>query len=185
MPRNSPDTALLRILIESDLVTQAKAAELLGCSLSCIERTCKRIGLSTQRTGPRAGDQHTNWKGGRKMVGRYWYVWSPEHPNCTQDGYVAEHRLVQENKIGRYLLRSEVVHHIDGSPENNAAENLQHFATNAEHLQHELTGQTPQHTPIGLAKMAEACRQSNIRRTGSKRGGSARTQTIARSPAKP
>lgn len=185
MPRNSVDPVLLRILIESDLVTQAKAAELLGCSLSCIERTCKRLGLTTQRTGPRSGDKHTNWKGGRKMVGRYWYVWEPEHPNCTKDGYVAEHRLVQEKKIGRYLQRSEVVHHIDGDPENNAPANLQHFATNAEHLRHELSGQVPNWTPEGRAKTVEGVRQSNKRRAGSKRGGSKHTQTTDHSQATP
>ena len=185
MPRNSVDPDRLRRLIEIDQATQAQCASLLGCSLSCIERTCKRLGLKTQRTGPRSGDKHTNWKGGRTMVGRYWYVWLPEHPNCTKSGYVAEHRLVQERKLGRHLLRSEVVHHIDGNPENNAPENLQHFATNAEHLQHELSGQVPNWTPEGRAKTIEGVRQSNRRRAGSKRGGSSHTQTSVRPPAKP
>ena len=185
MPRPSVDPARLRQLIEVDLLTQAQAALLLGCSLSCVERTCRRLGLQTQRTGPRSGDKHTNWKGGRKMVGRYWYVWQPEHPHCTRQGYVAEHRLVQEQKIGRYLLPNEVVHHIDGQSTNNAPENLQHFATNAEHLRHELSGQVPNWTPEGRARTIEGVRQSNTRRAGSTRDVSARTQTTGRSPAKP
>ncbi len=185
MPRQSPDVEALRRLIEVDLRTQAQAAHALGCSLSCIERTCKRLGLKTQRTGPRSGPLHTGWKGGRKLVGGYWYCWTPEHPNCTKEGYVAEHRLVQEAKIGRLLLRTEVVHHIDGNRTNNAPENLQHFATNAEHLQHELTGQVPQWTPEGRAKTIEGVRQSNRRRAGSKRGGSERTQTTGHSQATP
>lgn len=185
MPRKSVDPVQLRKLIETAQATQAKAAELLGCSLSCIERSCKRLGLKTQRTGPRSGDLHMNWKGGRYLVGRYWYVWSPDHPNCTKAGYVAEHRLVQEAKIGRLLLPSEVVHHIDGNPQNNAPENLQHFATNAAHLRHELSGQVPNWTPEGRAKTIEGVRQGNIRRAGSKRGGSTRTRTNDRPPAKP
>lgn len=185
MPRNSPDAEAVRHLIEVDRLTQAKAAEVLGCSLSCIERTCKRLGLNTQRTGPRSGSLHTGWKGGRKLVGGYWYCWAPEHPHRTKAGYVAEHRLVQEKKIGRLLLRSEVVHHIDGNRVNNEPENLQHFATNAEHLQHELTGQVPNWTPEGRAKTIEGVRQSNTRRAGSKRGGSARTQTTGHSQATP
>ena len=165
------DKNQLREMIEVQLLTQRQCAEILGCNATSVERMCKRMGLTTQRTGPRSGPLHPGWKGGKYLVGGYWYIWSPEHPNRTKAGYVAEHRLVQELKMGRYLARKEVVHHIDGDPGNNHPNNLQHFQTNAAHLQHELTGQTPNHTPEGLAKMAEACRQSNIRR-GSKRDGS-------------
>lgn len=165
------DEPLLRKMIEVDHLTQSQVAQHFGCSLSCIERRCTSLGLQTQRTGPRSGDKHPGWKGGSYLVGGYRYIYSPEHPYCTQAGYVAEHRLVQEHKIGRYLLPSEVVHHINGRKLDNSPKNLQHFATNAEHLRHELQGQTPNHTPEGLAKMAEACRQSNIRRRGLKRGG--------------
>ncbi len=35
---------------------------------------------------------------------------------------------------GRKLRKKEVVHHIDGNPENNDPNNLAIFATNAEHL---------------------------------------------------
>jgi hypothetical protein len=35
-----------------------------------------------------------------------------------------EHRLNMEKKIGRSLLPSEHVHHIDGNPKNNNPENL-------------------------------------------------------------
>lgn len=48
--------------------------------------------------------------------------------------YILEHRFVMEQHIGRYLLRSEVVHHRDRNPSNNAIENLQLFASKAEHM---------------------------------------------------
>lgn len=35
-----------------------------------------------------------------------------------------EHRLIMQNKLGRKLLSSEHVHHIDGDPKNNNPENL-------------------------------------------------------------
>lgn len=48
-----------------------------------------------------------------------------EHPYANKRGYVHEHRLVMEQKLGRFLIpREELVHHIDGNRENNDIENL-------------------------------------------------------------
>lgn len=165
MPAHSIDDAELRRLIEDEQVTQREAAALLGCSVSCVERNCKRLGLTTQRTGPRSGEKHPDWKGGRKMVGRYWYVWSATHPNRTKQNYVAEHRLVAEATLGRYLLRSEVVHHRNGNPEDNRPENLEVFQSNSSHLRAELTGRIPNWTPEGWAAMQVAIRKKRRRRT--------------------
>lgn len=54
----------------------------------------------------------------------YKYIFMPEHPNSTKQGYIAEHRLVAEEKIKRYLLREEVIHHINGVRDDNRPENL-------------------------------------------------------------
>lgn len=54
----------------------------------------------------------------------YVQVWKPEHPNA-RNGYVPEHRLVMEKKLGRYLNENETVHHIDGNKLNNDEGNLQ------------------------------------------------------------
>jgi len=70
------------------------------------------------------GAAASNWKGGRILVSGYWYVYSPEHPNRTKDKYVTEHRLVVEKKIGRFLEKSEVVHHVNGDKTDNRIENL-------------------------------------------------------------
>lgn len=167
MPPAAIDHAHLRQLIEEEGITQAAAAVRLGCSVSCVERTCARLGLRTQRTGPRSGAGHPNWAGGRMRVGRYWYIWTNTHPFRTQGNYVLEHRLVVEASLGRYLLPGEVVHHVNGDPEDNRLENLVLFSSNAEHLKSELTGRTPKWTPEGRARTLAGIRRPRTRRTPS------------------
>src|SRR4030065_95113 len=47
---------------------------------------------------------------------------------------MSKHREVMAVKIGRPLLRTEVVHHIDGNNLNNDPDNLMLFKTNSEHV---------------------------------------------------
>ena len=48
-----------------------------------------------------------------------------EHPFATSRGYVPEHRLVMEERLGRFLApRIELVHHIDQNRSNNDVSNL-------------------------------------------------------------
>lgn len=84
--------------------------------------TRKKISLS--RIGKFKSDQNPNWKGGRMLLDGYWYIYSPDHPNRTKTKYVAEHRLVMEKKVKRFLLPKEVVHHINGIRTDNNISNL-------------------------------------------------------------
>lgn len=59
--------------------------------------------------------------------GDYLYALVPEHPNCTQNGYVLMHRIVMENHLKRVLNENEVVHHKDGNKHNNDITNLEVF----------------------------------------------------------
>lgn len=170
MPAPILDPEQLRELIEDQKLQQWKAAEILGVSASCVERSCKRLGLKTARTGPRRGPEHPDWKGGRRLIGGYWHLWMPDHPNATGNGYVAEHRKLMADKLGRPLSQTEAVHHIDGDPTNNELSNLMLFQTNAEHLRHELVGRVPNWTAEGKVRMAAGVRRSAILRR-SRRGG--------------
>lgn len=64
-----------------------------------------------------------NWKTIKK--GEYLYALVPTHPNATKNGYVLEHRVVLENKLGRLLYEFEDGHHIDENKHNNSPENLE------------------------------------------------------------
>ena len=66
------------------------------------------------------------------MKSPYIKILSKNHPNA-KGGYVLEHRLVVEAYIGRYLTRSEVIHHIDENKTNNSIENLMLFQNQKAH----------------------------------------------------
>lgn len=59
------------------------------------------------------------------------------HPNSNKRGYVAEHRLVMERKIGRFLDKEEVIHHIDNNRDNNNINNLKLEIWQGEHVKNE------------------------------------------------
>jgi hypothetical protein len=73
----------------------------------------------------RKGEENHNWKGG-KIITKFGYVkkHAPKHPKNI-GGYVLEHRLVMEEKIGRYLEPNEEVHHKNGIRNDNSFENLE------------------------------------------------------------
>ena len=149
------DLEQVRHFVEVEQLTQQQISERLGCNRSTLQRFCYKHNLKTQRTGPRSGDKHTGWKGGRTLIGGYWYIYQANHPFRTKANRVAEHRLVAESMLERYLLPSEVVHHRNGNPQDNRPENLEVFSSNAEHLKHELTGRIPNWTPEGYGAMLE------------------------------
>lgn len=121
--------------------TQKEIANQFDVSLSCVERSCARFGLKGARTGPRHGSEHPSWRGGRHLDKHgYALVFVPLHPHCRASHYLAEHRLVMEVVLGRYLLPTEVVDHRDDHPRHNWPDNLRLFESNASHLRATLTG---------------------------------------------
>jgi hypothetical protein len=174
----------MRHLIEDQRLQQWKVAEILGLTEKQIQRRIRRLGLTTQRTGPRGGAEHPEWKGGRHLdKNGYVLLYAPGHPSA-RGKYILEHRLVMEQHLGRHLTRDEVVHHRNGNREDNRIDNLEVFATNADHLRHELTGRCPKWTPEGKARILAACREGGRRtRLLRARDARAKPQTTRRSTA--
>jgi len=99
------------------------------CNQKCYSES--RIGQ--KRNYSLAGSNNPNWKGGRrKDKDGYVLIYAPDHPYCDVNSYVREHRLVMEKHLKRFLLSTEIPHHINENKEDNRIENLQ-LMTRQEH----------------------------------------------------
>lgn len=171
-----------RRMIEDEKMVQTEVAKILGIGRTTILRWVKEFRWKTQSVGSRPGDKHQFWKGGTILVKGYRYIYSPDHPNRTRGSYVSEHRLVMEAKLGRYLERSEVVHHRDGDPLNNHPDNLEVFRTNGEHLRHELTGRCPQWSEEGKQRIREGVERAAMTNRRKATDARQRLQSTAHPP---
>jgi hypothetical protein len=127
-------------------------------STGAASKLARKYKIDMPRSGPRSGDKHKGWKGG-KIVNASGYVeiYCPDHPNRRKHSpYVLEHRLVMEQKLGRFLSPKEVVHHKNGDKTDNRPSNLEVFASNKEHLAATLKGCAPNWTENGKEKMKAA-----------------------------
>lgn len=74
--------------------------------------------------------KHPNWKGGTYIhANGYRLILVSDHPFAQKTGYIQEHRLVMEEKLNRYLLPHENVHHLNGVRDDNRPENLELWVT--------------------------------------------------------
>jgi len=176
------DLEAIRADIEDKKLQQRIVWKKHGCTRKQGQKMIARYGWKTCRTGPRGGDQHPEWKGGRRIDSAgYVEVWVENHPfRRIHTRYILEHRLVMEKMLGRYLWPGEVVHHIDKNKQNNDPANLRLYPNNATHLAEELKGRVPNWTPEGFQKMLRCCRKKRTRRK-SKQGEQASSPSIGRS----
>lgn len=85
------------------------------CSPSC-----------SQKYRLRNPSEHPSWKGGVRISSSgYIERRLPNHHRARSNGYVFEHILVAEEKIGRHLEHNEQVHHKNKIKTDNRPENLE------------------------------------------------------------
>lgn len=92
----------------------------------------QRLGIP-RRSWIEAHPVPPGWKGGKTIAKGYVLIRKVSHPCADAQGYVPEHRLVMESILGRYLAKSEVVHHINENRADNRRENLMLFESAGRH----------------------------------------------------
>jgi hypothetical protein len=145
--RRKPTTAKERAGWQRQYDEAGSVSELarrLGKSGGTIRYHLRRCGVEIRSEGfasPKSvrhfGADSNRWKGGtyRRPDG-YIYEYAPDHPAAGRaKGYVLQHRLVMEAKLGRPLLDTELVHHINEVKDDNRPENLEIYERPA-HIRH-------------------------------------------------
>jgi AraC-like DNA-binding protein len=134
-------TQLTRQLLEpliAEGLNKTDMARRLGVSPALIAWALKHHGLAAIDGRQQPRDRaHTH----RLLMAGYWLIYVPDHPHADKRGRVAEHRLVMETQLGRYLRPEEVVHHMNHDRSDNRVENLMLLPNQAAHMR--------QHVPKG------------------------------------
>ena len=142
-------------------------ADRLGQKQKVVNKVAKRHGfaMKPQGSGGYCGPRSAAYRTGKTIdKAGYVLVLKPDHPRANRSGYVREHRLVAEQMLGRLLLPTEVVHHVNDDPADNRPENLVVFETNGHHLAATLAGKCPQWTPDGKRRILAAIRRPRKRK---------------------
>ena len=126
-------------LYENQKLSGDECAKKIGCNRTSVYRKLRELGIARSNSEShkdlQVGGRNPNWKGGRYK--------------CKSTGYIfvylrngertREHRIVAESMLGRRLKKGEVVHHINGDPSDNRPQNLEIFASHAEHMKIHMT----------------------------------------------
>lgn len=140
--------------------TSSEIGALLGQEPRNIRKYLTRYDLPRLHEGAQAGAGNHQFVSGRRVsLSGYVEITPPEgYANGKprpgrKSAWVFEHRYILEQSLGRLLLPTERVDHIDGLTLHNSPDNLRLFPNNAQHLRETLTGKVPRWTDAGRANM--------------------------------
>jgi len=102
-------------------------------SAGFVLRTAREQMILTFENRDYTGEKHPCWKGGIRECEGYVYIWHPTHHLADRHGYVREHALVMEKKLGRSVEKGEVIHHINFIKNDNSMKNLYVYPNNGSH----------------------------------------------------
>jgi hypothetical protein len=133
-PKYQIDEEFLRQQYGELRLTVVQVARIVGCSEETLRRRLQHFDIMLRSRSEKgrvvscggnrqSGPGHWNWRGGCRISGGYIWLLRPGHPHDNH-GYVPEHRLVMEEKLGRYLEPRELVHHRNGDRTDNRLANL-------------------------------------------------------------
>lgn len=126
------------------------------CSHACRNK----VRLNTGPRGPNpklARENNPAWKGGSYIEPDKGYrmILMRDHPRARANGYVLEHILVMEKKLGRLLEPEEEVHHRNHIKTDNRPDNLIVYKTHLEHWM------TEHYSDVASARDAANSRKSS------------------------
>lgn len=144
----------------------AQIAQMVDLRPGHVGKIQRKLNLPRLPEGARPGEKNHQFASGRRIdLDGYVLVTAPsDHPYARQrtnrqTKLMFEHRLVLEQHLGRYLLPSEVVDHVDGLTLHNAPANLRLFESNAEHLAETISDRRKLMSPEGRQKLRKPRRQ--------------------------
>jgi hypothetical protein len=131
-----------RILsLYNGILTSSEIACIVGKTPRYVRKVAQKFDLPRLWCGAQNGKNNHRFVSGRRIdLDGYVLVTAPHnHPYARKRPgrrglIIFEHRLVMEEKLGRHLLPTEVVDHIDGLTLHNCPSNLRLFPKNGEHL---------------------------------------------------